>query len=111
MAMGRNWYVVPVCTVDVSTQGYHPGEGDGSTCPGILADMLVHAYDPDPSVLLTDPDPDVEGDETYQVPTTCLVGVLTDESSRAGWVSKTLQEAKDYFEAAHGYAPSDAEVS
>jgi hypothetical protein len=73
--------------------------------------MIVHAYDPDPDVVADPGDPEIVGDETYQVPTTCLVGMLTDESSRPGWVSKTVQEAKDHFEAIHGYVPSDAEVS
>ena len=92
-----NWYIAPVCTVDVETTGYHPGEGDGSTCPGLLPGMIIHAYDPVP-------DDDL-------IPTTCLVGTTTDESSRAGWTPQTLQAAKDHFEAIHGYAPSADEVS
>lgn len=111
MPMNRNWYIAPVCTLEVATDGYHPGEGDGSTCPGFPPGMIVHAYDPDPDVVADPGDPEIVGDETYQVPTTCLVGMLTDESSRPGWVSKTVQEAKDHFEAIHGYVPSDAEVS
>lgn len=108
--MTRNWYIAPVCTLDIA-QGHHPGEGDGSTCPGILANMVIHAYDPDPRVLVDEGDPEVEGDETYQVPTTCLVGMLTDESGRAGWTAQTLQEARDHFESVHGHAPSNDEVS
>jgi hypothetical protein len=73
--------------------------------------MIIHAYDPNPDVVASDPDPEVEGDDVYQVPTTCLVGMLTDESGRSGWASQTLQEAKDHFESIHGYTPSDDEVS
>jgi len=108
--MGLYWHTAPVCTVDVDTQGYHPGEGDGSTCPGILPGMTVHAYDPDPRTVVDEGDPEVEGDETYAVPTTCLVGMATDESGRDGWTGLTLQEAKDHFEDKVGREPLDSEV-
>jgi len=108
--MGLYWYIAPICTVDVGVNGYHPGEGDGSTCPGILPGMIIHAYDPDPRTVLDEGDPDVEGDEIYAVPTTCLVGMSTDESSRPGWVSLTLQEARDRYEDITGIVPSDSEV-
>ena len=110
MPMGRNWYVAPVCTVDPEN-GYHPGEGDGSTCPGFIPDLIVHAYMPDPRVVVDEGDPDVEGDETYQVPTTCLVGSPANESGRPGWASKTLGQAQSEFQAAHSRVPSDDEVS
>jgi len=96
MALNLNWYLAPVCSVDPES-GYHPGEGDGSVCPGTLGGMVVHAYDPHPDDGL--------------VPTTCLVGIVTDESGRAGWTAQTVQEAKDYFEAHYGVAPTDAQVS
>ena len=98
--MGLYWYVAPVCTVDSDTEGYHPGEGDGSTCPGIIPGLArIHAYDPDP-------DADVE---PPNVPTTCLVGAL-EEQDRDGWTTKSLAEAQAYFEAFYGEAPSAEEV-
>jgi hypothetical protein len=72
--------------------------------------MVIHAYDPDPRTVIDEGDPDVEGDETYAVPTMCLVGSPNDESGRAGWTSLTLQEAKDHYEDTTGTAPLDSEV-
>jgi hypothetical protein len=96
--MALYWYVAPVCTVDSDTEGYHPGEGDGSTCPGVIPGLArIHAYDPDPDT------------EPPGVPTTCLVGAST-EQTRDGWTSKTLAEAQTHFESFYGVAPSADEV-
>ena len=93
------WYLIPVCRLEeTNSQGtavrYVPGVGrNTSLMPASLEKFIGQAHYP------------------KWAPTTMLVGLPAPVSKLpVGWNPKTLQEAKDHFEAICGRPPSDSEV-
>lgn len=91
-----NWYLVPIFaeTVSEGQFAYYPGVG----LPGAMfrcptGPCLIHAHNPKPA------------------PTSALLGLPNPVTPLpAGWVSKTLDEAKAHFESVTGRPPSALEV-